>query len=365
MSTIPKILVSDNGEEVNNVKKWRECRRLELLDLFAEKVYGKAPVQRPKTMKFDMKKACEVMQGKAVLKLVEVSYEGLRGKGYIHVAIFIPKAATKPVPAFLLINNRDVANIDPAVTDNPFWPVEQIVNRGYAAAAFSVEDVDPDYDDEFKNGVHGIFNNTDIPRGDDAWGTISAWAWGASRVMDYMENDMNIDKDKIALVGHSRGGKTSLWCGAQDERFAMVVGNNSGCTGAALSRGKKGESIELINEAFNHWFCKNYKKYNGREEDLPIDQHMLLSLIAPRLLYVTSASEDLWSDPEAEFLSCTLAEDAYKLYGSKGLGIKILPEFNAPVFGDRMAYHIRKGKHDLTTYDWTCFMDFADKYFMN
>ena len=303
------------------------------------------------------------MEGKALRKKIYISYQGPGGKGGINLTLFLPIDKTNPAPVFLLLNNRSDTNIDPDRSiKSGFWPAEDIISRGYTAAAFSLEDVDPDKYDGFKDGVHGIFDANDTPRSSNAWGTISAWAWGASRVMDYFETEPDIDAARVAVVGHSRGGKAALWCGAQDKRFAMVVSNNSGCTGAAVARGKKGEMIKDINDTFPHWFCKNYRMYNGNEYKLPIDQHMLLSLIAPRILYVTSATADAWSDPKAEFLSCILADSVYNLFGLKGLETHDMPAADYPIMGEHIAYHIRTGQHDLTEYDWSRFMDFADMY---
>jgi hypothetical protein len=361
--SIPDPLINQWGERISTIEQWNKEQRPLLLGLFKEHVYGIESVNNPESLSFKLDVKDGMMEGKAVRKKVSITYEGSGGKGTINLVLFIPKDAVKPVPVFLLINNRQFVNIDPErITKSPFWPAEIMIERGYGAAAFAVDDVDPDKYDGFKDGVHGIFDSQDVPRQSNAWGTISAWAWGASRVMDYFETDQDIDVKRIALVGHSRAGKTSLWAGAQDERFAMVVGNNSGSTGAAVSRGKIGETIQNINDAFPHWFCENYKKFNSREYELPVDQHMLLALIAPRLLYITSASEDIWADPESEFLSCTLAESVFNLFGLKGLRIGEIPGANSPVIGEHMAYHLREGGHNLTEYDWNCFMDYSDKY---
>lgn len=184
---------------------------------------------------------------------------------------------------------------------------------------------------------------------------------GYSRVMDYLETDWQVDASKIILMGHSRLGKTSLWAGATDPRFAIVISNESGCGGAALSRRQVGETVNRINHAFPHWFCKNFRRYNKKEGELPIDQHELLALIAPRPLYVASAEEDRWSDPKGEFLSTAYAGEVYKLYGMKGLETTTMPTVNMPIM-NRVAYHNRTGVHDVTDFDWENYIKFADKW---
>ncbi|WP_020617403.1 hypothetical protein [Paenibacillus daejeonensis] len=363
---LPNLLAWENGEQVASSVDWSPGRRDEILDLFREHVYGRAPVERPASMRLRTHETTDMMNGRAVRKTLSITYEGPGGQGELPFVLFVPKEATKPVPAFVLINNRGTGLADPdRQRVEGFWPAELIVEKGYAAAVFQVEDVDPDEHDGFRNGVHGLFDSPDEDRAGDAWGTIGAWAWGASRVMDALEADPAIDAKRVALVGHSRVGKTALWAGAQDERFAMIVSNNSGCTGAALSRGKKGEQIEHINKQFPHWFADNYKQYNGREAELPVDQHMLLALIAPRLLYVSSATEDAWADPASEFLSLVAAEPVYQLLGHEGLGTDVMPEPDVPISGETCGYHLRTGDHDLTTYDWQCFLAFADARLRN
>lgn len=362
-ASLPKLLVSGNGENIVTSEQWLQQRRPELLSLFSELVYGMPPVQRPEALRFNVDVKEGMMNGTCKRKQVSITYEGAGGQGSMRLVLFVPQAAPKPVPAFLLINNRGSEVADPdRNAKSPFWPAEYIVSHGYAAAVFQVEDLDPDFHDGFSNGVHGIFDPPDRPRSADAWGTIAAWAWGASRAMDYFEADPVIDAERVALVGHSRGGKTALWAGAVDSRFAMVVSNNSGCTGAAIARGKQGETIKAINSRFPHWFAENYKRFNDKEFELPVDQHMLLSLIAPRPLYVASASEDAWADPESEFLSLSLTEPVYRLFGYERFGFEHIPEPDHPIFAGNVGYHLRTGKHNLLESDWKCFIEFADRH---
>jgi hypothetical protein len=259
---LPPLLRMQDGRTVDSATMWYEQRRPEILELFREHVYGRAPVGRPERLEFDVQGVDrEAMDGAATRKLLTISFAGPGGEQDMEVVIFIPNEPSKPVPAFLLICNRGAENIDPTrEVKSPFWPAEAMIARGYAAMAFQVNDVAPDRgQDQWQTGVHAVFDEP--PRPPDAWGTIAAWGWGASRVLDYCETDDQIDAQRVAVVGHSRGGKASLWAGAEDERFAMVVSNNSGCTGAALGRRKYGESVRQINERFPHWFCENYEQF--------------------------------------------------------------------------------------------------------
>lgn len=362
---LPDPLTFESGEKVNTAAEWQASRRGEVLELFRENVYGRRPVERPEQLEFVVVDVDEhALDGAATKKLVDIRYGGPGGEGTIRLVLMLPNKVAGPAPGFLHFCIRPRENVDPdRETYSSCWPVELIIERGYFAAAFHKGDVDPDEYDGFKNGVHGVFDEPPgEPRAGDAWGTIAAWAWGTSRAMDYFETDERIDASRVALVGHSRGGKTALWAGAEDERFAMVVSNNSGCTGAAIARRRQGETVKRINDVFPHWFCKNYRQYNDREDALPVDQHELVALIAPRLVYVASATEDDWADPQGEFLACVHADPVYRLLGVPGLSATEMPPPGEPVHEGRIGYHLRQGKHNLTREDWRHFIDFAERH---
>ncbi len=366
--TLPDPLKTNGGRIVTTADDWKKTRRPEVLELFRQHVYGRVPAT-PYAKSFKVvQEDRNAMNGAATLKLVEITITSAGKSLIIPLSVFVPNKARGPVPAFLLICNRPAAdNIDPTRRKkSEFWPAEEGIARGYAMAAFFNGDVDPDEkkDSGFNDGIHAVLDRG--PRTPDAWATIAAWAWGASRCMDYLVTEPRIARDQVAVVGHSRGGKTALWAGAEDERFAIVCSNDSGCGGAALSRRKtkEKETIAAINRGFPHWFNANYKSYSGREDALPVDQHMLIALIAPRAVCVHSASEDLWADPRGEFLSVVQARPVYQLFGRQALGpTPEMPPLNEPRHGDAAQYYIREGKHNLTLADWTAYWDFADKHY--
>lgn len=356
--TLPDPLTSNSGKKITTAKEWKS-RREEILELFRVHVYGRVPnTPYKKTFKI-VNEDKNAIGGAATLKQVDIIIEAEKGSLPIHLSLFIPNNVPKPVPVILLINNRDPSNIDPTrKVKSEFWPVEEVIARGYGIAAFYNDDVDNDKFDNFNNKIHALLDKQ--PRPDDAWATIAAWAWGASRCMDYLVTDKDVDKKKVGLVGHSRGGKTSLWAGAQDERFAMVISNESGTTGASLARRRFGETVERINTGLPHWFCTNYKKYNNNEDAMPVDQHMLLALVAPRILYVACASEDLWGDPKGSYLALYHSLPVFRLLGTKSDLPETMPPLNKPVRSGVTGYHVRAGSHNMLVQDWNAFMDMGD-----
>lgn len=384
--TLPDPLTSLNKKKIKYVKKWEHSQRNYILQLFEENVYGKIPAA-PHGMHYCLTEIdSTALNNTAIRKQITVFFHEGDKAPFMNLLIYLPKA-TKPVPVFVSLNfrgNHTIAtdeNIHPSrylIKTNPSqpdsvaikstrglqasrWPLQEIINSGFGVATVHYYDLEPDYKEGWKSGVRSTMKNI-LHIHPDAWGAISAWAWGLLRIQDYLETDNAVDATKTIVIGHSRLGKAALWAGANDKRFSMVISNNSGEGGAALARRNFGETIQIITTAFPHWFVKKYATYGNDVNKMPVDQHMLLALTAPRPLYVASAEDDKWADPKGEFLAAKYAEPIYKLYGLKGLQADAMPDVNMPV-GENIGYHMRNGKHDITLYDWEQYIQFAQKHY--
>ena len=391
--TLPDPLVCTDGTVVKDAATWRAQRRPELLEIFAREVYGRTPSGKPAAMKFEVTAMDPAaLGGKATRKEITVWFTGKTDGPRLHLLIYQPNGLPTPAPVFLGLNffGNHTVHADPGIAlAQPYiyydaeryrpapvgapvkseqrgvhaerWQVETVIARGYATVAAWCNDLAPDRADGLAEGVPAMLGTGGTEaRAGDAWGAMGVWAWGLSRALDYIETDASLDAKRVAVHGHSRLGKAAIWAGAQDERFALVISNESGCGGAALSKRIYGETVGIINSKFPHWFAKNFRRYDDNEAALPVDQHELLALIAPRPLYVASADGDQWADPRGEFLSALGAGPVYALLGKKGLGVTAPPALDTPV-GDTVRYHERAGKHDITAYDWAQYLDFADR----
>ncbi len=391
--SVPDPLVFADGSPVRSVEEWRERRRPELLNLFSKLVYGHTPRGAPADMHWAVTSIDhQALNGTAVRKEITIWFTaGHRGPA-MHLLIYQPAQPPPPSgwPTFLGLNffGNHCVNSDPGITlsrawmpasaahhivdhrateasrgsQAERWQIETVLARGFATATAYYGDLCPDRPDGITEAVGALFHTAPAEqRRDDEWGAIGIWAWGLSRAMDYLTTDPHLDPKRVALHGHSRLGKTALWAGAQDERFALVISNNSGSAGAKLMRRRFGSSIAYATSAFPFWWCRNYATFGGREDELPIDQHELIALIAPRAVHVGSASEDLRADPRGEFLSVRHAEPVYRLHGRTGLREDAMPETGSATLGDGLAYHVRNGPHNITAEDWNHYLTFAEK----
>jgi hypothetical protein len=382
---LPEILDA-SLDTIESVKRGWPEQRSQLLAAFTEQMYGKAPTSEY-SLTCTLVESGKAFKDKALRQQFAVTITTESGTQRIDLLVHTPAIATAPVACFLGLNFRGNHTVTPdpqvlipsswspndakaGATDNTAnetgrgtsasrWAIESIVDAGLGVATAYCGDVDPDYDDGFANGVHALFpENRPSSEHPDRWGTVAAWAWGLSRCLDCIQTDIKqIDGQRVCVLGHSRLGKTALWAGATDPRFAAVISNNSGCGGAALSRRAIGETVWRINNSFPHWFCGNFKQYDNSEASLPFDQHQLVALIAPRPVYVASASEDKWADPKGEFLSAKLASELYQRLGGKALS---LPDFPGPDTAEvgQVSYHLRGGPHNITEWDWQHYIRF-------
>ena len=387
---IPDPLKCEDGTMATTAEQWTQKRRPEVMRMFEREVYGKTPAGKAPAFRLVVTAEDKnAFGGKATKREVSIYFTD-KDEPRADVLLYFPNARKQPAPAFVSLNfggNHAVTN-DPSIkisnhwfrndtkkgyienkateqTRNSSaerWPVEEIIARGYAMATAYYGDFEPDHAEGIGGGVRPLFlkQGQDKPA-DDEWGAIGAWAWGLSRIADWLQTQSEIDGKKLAVLGHSRLGKTSLWAGAQDERFGIVVSNDSGAGGAALSKRIFGETVAILNNAFPHWFCGNFKRYSDNEGELPLDQHELIALVAPRPVYIASATKDLWADPKGEFLGGKLAEPVYTLFGKKGLGVDAPPAADISV-GDSIGYHARTGEHNILLFDWEQYMDFADRH---
>jgi hypothetical protein len=387
LSALPNPLIMNNGASVTSVKQWETKRKPEIMKIFTSQMYGQSPV-RPANMTFKVfDNDTKALDGLATRTQITVFFNGTANGPKMDILIYLPNQVKHNVPVFLGLNfhGNQAVNADTAIRisdswmnpkdkgvlnnhatsatrgeDTPQWPLKMLLQRGYGLATIYAGDITPDNAKGQLAGVLAMYPQLQEQK--DNFSAIAAWAWGLSRAMDYIETDHRIDARKVIVTGTSRMGKASVWAGATDSRFAIVISNESGAGGAKLFHHWAGENIERLCKVFPHWFCHNFQQYVGRDTILPFDQHMVLALIAPRPLYVASAKGSEITDSYGEFLSAKYADPVYKLYHTDGLPTNKWPDVDQLVFG-RIGYHMRSGKHDILPYDWEQFMNFADLHF--
>lgn len=381
---LPDPLLCNDGSRAENARQWEKVRRPELLRMFGEQEYGVTPSRTGIKVKHEVIATNpEAMGGLATQKQVRFTFTGKNGKSVqALLLLYIPNSRDGRVPVIVSYNfhGNQTTTMEPDVIFSPSkelmksasseawirgeqmsrWSYELALQRGYAVATMNYHDICPDAPDLLAGGIPSLLSDFDIKhRKESEWGAIGIWAWGYSRIADYLEKEKRIDRHRMVVLGHSRLGKTALWAGVQDVRFKVVISNDSGCGGAALSKRVFGENVGRITANFPHWFCPAFNQYSENEAALPFDQHELLSLIAPRHAYVASAEDDQWADPRGEYLSLFHAGPVYRLYGMQALPTDEQPAVHQPRHYD-VGYHIRAGKHDVTPYDWQCYLDFLD-----
>lgn len=357
---LPDPLVSIEGRRISTQEEWMNLRRPQIMGMFASAIYGRVPeAESPIIQDFEVLDIDpDFLDGRCTRKQIRATFSNERGKVQMHMAVFTPNETDGPVPAML---NMGAGARGPAIElDNiqsygklrNGTPLIHFLDEGLGVICVRGGEIVRD-ENGFRNSIHALFykGNQSKPRADE-WGVLAGIAWQASRVMDYLETDAGIDQNRIAILGFSKIGKSVLWAGAQDTRFSMVLLQNAGCAGAALWRRTFGETLAHMCNSFPHWLSGNAQKYIGRENDLPVDQHMLMACIAPRVLYVTSGIDDMWADPMGEYLSAHFASPVYQLFGKKGQAAPDRPRINEPAENRALSYCVRSGGHGFQQADW-------------
>jgi hypothetical protein len=381
--TLPDPLVGNDGSRVTNAETWFAKRRPEILEAYRAEIFGRSPDAGTNVTFNVWETATNALGGAAVRKQVEINFSGTPEGPFAHLLLYTPAGKTS-VPTFLCLqfNGNYTVNEDPAIAifpgwsgqsampampKNPVrgqfarnWKIPETLARGYGIAIMDYREIEPDLPGGagFKYGLHKNFP----PPAADGWGAIGAWAWGVSRALDYLATDRDVDAKRVIMFGHSRLGKTALWAGAQDQRFAAVIANCSGEMGASLSRRDYGETVDDVAKTFPYWMAANFQKFAGHWNDLPVDAHSLLSLIAPRPLFLNTGSEDRWAAPHGEFLAARAATPVYELLGKTGISEIDFPPLDHALQHD-IGFNCHTGKHDVLPSDWDNFLDFADAHF--
>lgn len=375
---LPDPLVLTDGTTVRDAKTWTTRRRPEIVRLFEEQQFGRSP-GRPAGARFDVfDKGTPALNGTAIRRQVTIVFSPDPGAPRADILIYLPANARGPVPLLLNLsfNANSTVVDDPGIKPGEVWDREKkarvpasarpqgqlnlapFLAQGIGVATMYYGDIEPDFAEGFPYGVrkHFLKPGQTEPALNE-WGTIAAWGWGLSRAMDYLETDKAVDAKRVAIVGISRLGKTVLWAGARDTRFAMVIASCSGESGAALSRRTYGETVAHMTARFGYQFAANYARYGDRVDTLPVDAHMLIASIAPRPLLLQTGDQDVWSDPKGEFLAAVAASPVYTLFGKDALGTSQMPPTGTPIF-HTLGYVMHDGGHGTIPSDWDLFLRF-------
>ena len=358
--TLPDPLVLANGTPVRDAATWRTARRPEILRLYEAEIYGRLPTNAPKVSWQVTETDPAARDGSAIRKQI-VGRIGTAADGpRVNLTLYTPSNVKQPVPVILLVNFGGPGKVPPQ--DPP--AAAEIIARGWGYATVIYQDIQPDRANSFDQGVIGVTLGTGRQQpAADEWGTIGAWAWGVSRIVDYFETDKSVNAKQVALFGHSRLGKTALWASALDERIAAVYASCSGEMGASLARRDWGETVDDVAQNFPFWLAGNFQKWVGRWEEMPVDAHMLIALSAPRPVFITGGTADQWADPVGMFRATAAAGPVYRLLGKQDLGTTELPPLDKPLTSGDLGWHYHTGGHAATPEDWKAFLDFVGKYF--
>ncbi|HHY83114.1 MAG TPA: hypothetical protein GX505_10625 [Clostridiales bacterium] len=350
---LPQLLIFQDGTPVASAEDWSK-RRLEILGILCREEYGHRLPEPLSVSAVVNKTDDDSFAGKVLEQHISLTAHMENGTFSFPVYLFIPKSIPNPMTIVYIAFRPDIPD--------RYFPVEEITDEGFAVAMFCYNDIVPDLQDDFTKGLAALVIN-EGKRDAASPGKIMMWSWAASRVMDYLETRDDIDLKNTAVMGHSRLGKTSLVTAAYDERFAFCFPNNAGCSGDAITRQKKGERVEQITKVFPYWFCLNYAKFAGREEEMPFDQHFLIAAIAPRFVCSGAAAEDIWADPDSQYLSLAAADEVYRLLGREGfVHPDRLPEPGDILHEGSLGYHMRSGTHFHSRYDWLRYLEFMKKH---
>jgi hypothetical protein len=365
--TLPDPLVLRNGQPVRDADTWFKQRRPEILKLYETEIYGRVPAQAP-PIRFQVVGTDLAALSNSAVRKDLIGYIGGQPDGpKVNVVLYLPAGASGPVPVLLHLLFGNPPPGAPASTNSgrsgEIGPIAGILARGYGYAMFRYTEIEGDNRTNSLNLVRKLALASGYAQpAPDEWGTITAWAWAASRVLDYLETDRAVNARRVALIGHSRLGKTVLWAGARDPRFALVFSSCSGELGASLARRDYGETVDDVIANFPWWFANNFQKYSTRWNDLPVDSHLLIALNAPRPVFLTGGTQDQWADPHGMFLAEVAAGPVYRLAGKQDLGTSELPPLDQPLIEGELGFLYHTGPHSITADDWKVFLDFADRH---